>query len=204
MSTGPRITLARKSGAVALAKRVAGLTRLAAYVGIPAADARTRRTQLLEIAGRTKGKKRARLEKAADEDVNNAELLFIFSKGRKAKPGYSAAADLYLHSKGSPLQLQPPRPVLEPAIAAEDNAKKIGAELAASAKASLAGDKPGAVKGMKRAALAGQNAARGWFTDSRNNWAPNAPSTIRRKGSDRPGIDTGAMRAAIVGLVKEE
>jgi hypothetical protein len=57
---------------------------------------------------------------------------------------------------------------------------------------------------MQRAALAGQNAARKWFTDPRNNWKPNALSTIRAKGSDKPGIDTGAMRAAIQGIVGEE
>lgn len=28
-------------------------------------------------------------------------------------------------------------------------------------------------------------------------WAPNAPSTIARKGSDRPGIDTGSYRQSI-------
>ena len=30
------------------------------------------------------------------------------------------------------------------------------------------------------------------------------PETIARKGSDRPLIDTGALRAAIVGVVREE
>ena len=204
--SGPKITLARKSGALALAKRVAGLTKLAAYVGIPASDARTRSTQLLAMAGKLKSgsKKRKRLEAAVEDDVTNAELLFIFSKGRYAKPGQSAAADLYLHAKGSPMQNQKPRPVLEPAVEADGNRQPIAAELAASVKASLAGDKELAVKKMKRAALQGQNAARSWFTDSRNNWAPNAPGTIARKGSDRPGIYTGAMRAAIVGIVKEE
>ena len=95
--SGPKITLARKSGALALAKRVAGLTKLAAYVGIPASDARTRSTQLLAMAGKLKSgsKKRKRLEAATEDDVTNAELLFIFSKGRYAKPGQSAAADLY-------------------------------------------------------------------------------------------------------------
>ena len=205
-ASGPKITLARKSGALALAKRVAGLTKLAAYVGIPASDARTRSTQLLAMAGKLKSgrKKRKRLEAAVEDDVTNAELLFIFSKGRYAKPGQSAAADLYLHAKGSPMQNQKPRPVLEPAVEADGNRQPIAAELAASVKASLAGDKELAVKKMKRAALQGQNAARSWFTDSRNNWAPNAPGTIARKGSDRPGIDTGVMRAAIVGIVKEE
>jgi len=63
--TAPRIVLARKSGAAALAKRVAGLTKLAAYVGIPAAGKRDRKTQLLAMAGKARGKKRVRLEKAA-------------------------------------------------------------------------------------------------------------------------------------------
>ena len=186
-SSGPKITLARKSGALALAKRVAGLTKLAAYVGIPASDARTRSTQLLAMAGKSKpgSKKRKKLEAAAENDVTNAELLFI-------------------HTKGSPIRRIPARPVLEPAVAADGNRQPIATELAASVKASLAGDKELAVKKMKRAALAGQNAARGWFTDSRNNWAPNAPGTIARKGSDRPLIDTGALRAAIVGVVREE
>ena len=184
--TGPNITLARKSGAAALMKRVAGISKLAAYVGVPAADNRDRETQLLDMAGKTKSKyRRARLQKAAANDVTNAELLFIFSKG-------------------SPLHHQLPRPVLEPAVETEDAKRIIGRELAASTKASLDGDHDLAVKKMKRAALAGQNAARKYFVDSENGWEPNAPSTIKAKGSDRPGIDTGAMRAAIIGLVKEE
>jgi hypothetical protein len=172
---------------LALAKRVAGLTKLAAYVGIPASDARTRSTQLLAMAGKLKSgsKKRAWLEKASTEDANNAELLFI-------------------HTKGSPIRHIPARPVLEPAVAANGNRQPIAAELAASVKASLAGDKELAVKKMKRAALQGQSVSRAWFTDSRNNWAPNAPGTIKRKGSDRPLIDTGALRNAIVGIVREE
>lgn len=202
---GPNITLARKSGAAALAKRVAGLTKLAAYVGVPASTSKERSAQLLGMAEKTKSKrKKARLQKAATSDINNAELLFIFSKG-------------------SVVRHQPARPVLEPSVEADGNKQAIAHELAGSVKASLAGDQPGAVKKMKRAALAGQNAARRWFTDSRNHWAQNAPSTIRRKSGVRymgpvplvgmdaaldalntPGIDTGAMRAAIVGIVSEE
>ena len=77
--SGPKITLARKSGALALAKRVAGLTKLAAYVGIPASDARTRSTQLLAMAGKLKSgsKKRAWLEKASTEDVNKGTAVHL-------------------------------------------------------------------------------------------------------------------------------
>jgi hypothetical protein len=179
--TGPKITIARKSGVKALAQRVVGITKYSALVGIPAAGTAERSAQLLRMAGKSSKK----LKKAAKNDVTNAELLFLLSKG-------------------SPLRHQPARPVLEPAVEADGNKQPIARELAASVKSSLDGDKDAALKGMMRAALAGQNAARKWFTDPRNGWAPNAPSTIARKGSDRPGIDSGAMRAAIVGLVREK
>ena len=144
-----------------------------------------RSAQLLGMAGKAGNPERRRkLTKAAQSDITNAETL-------------------YLLSKGSPGRKQPPRPVIEPAVAAPDNAKAIAFELAESSKARLDGDDDAAMKRLKRAALAGQNAARKWFTDPRNNWAPNAPSTIARKGSDRPGIDTGATRAAIIGIVGE-
>lgn len=203
----PTITVARKSGSAAALKRVFGMSKLAAYVGIPAANTRARSEQLLEMAGKVKGvHRRAKLQKAAQSDVNNAELLFIFSKG-------------------SPLRRQPARPVLEPSVQAEKNKRKIVPELAASAKAHLAGDEKLAVKRMKRAALAGQNAARSWFTDAENGWASLAESTKRARMRGRskkqvaaitnpdgtlsnsaftPGVDTGAMRAAIQGVVGEE
>lgn len=186
MPTGPQITIARKSGVAALAKRMAGLSKLAAYVGVPAAGKDTRYQQLLSMASKSGKKKASKLtKKAALEDVNNAELLFI-------------------HTNGSPINNVPARPVLQPAVQADGNRQAIANEIAASVKANLSGDKELAEKKMLRAALAGQNAARKWFTDPRNGWAPNTPGTIKRKGSDRPLIDTGAMRASIVGVVREE
>ena len=198
------ITIARKSGAAALMKRISGMANVQAYVGIPAATSKNRSRQLLSMASATKGRrKRGRLEKAATSDVNNAELLFVFSKG-------------------SPLRSQPPRPVLEPAVKADG--KIIARELGASVKAHLDGDHDMALKYAKRAALAGQNAARKWFTDPRNGWADLADSTKearfrkmsptqRKTAKDEKGellksaytigVDTGAMRAAIIGFVEE-
>lgn len=184
--TGPQITIARKLGGAAFAKRMAGLTKLSAYVGIPAAGRDARARQLLDMAGKTTSKKKqARLKKSATSDINNAELLFI-------------------QENGSPANHTPPRPVLDPAVKADGNRQAISNEINASIKATLDGDKETAEKKMLRAAIAGQNAARKWFIDSRNGWRENAESTIARKGSDRPLIDTGAMRAAIVGVVREE
>lgn len=37
---------------------------------------------------------------------------------------------------------------------------------------------------------------------ARGNWAPNAKSTIKQKGSSKPLIDTGKMRQFVKGIVK--
>jgi hypothetical protein len=112
--------------------------------------------------------------------INNASLLFIFSNG-------------------SPMRNIPARPVIQPAI--EANQQSINKELGGAAKAALANDPAGVMEAMDRAGLVAENAAKQWFFDPRNNWAPNKPATIRRKGSAQPGIDTGAMRRAITHVV---
>lgn len=184
--TGPQISVEYHSNAVDFAKRVASLTKIAAYVGVPAAGRDARKRQLMSMADKVKSlKRKAYLNTAAKSDVTNAELLFI-------------------HTKGSRLRGIEARPIIQPAIEAEDNKEAIVTEINKATKALLDGDKDAAIKRMQRAALAGQNAARKWFTDSRNNWKPNAQSTIDRKGSDKPLIDTGALRNAIVGIVREE
>jgi hypothetical protein len=185
--SGLKITIARKSGAKALNQRLAKVQRMAAYVGIPAANANTRSAKLLAIASQSTGgeKRKRRALAQALKPINNAELLFV-------------------QSKGSPARGIPARPVLEPAIEADGNREPIAHELAESAKATLHDQPAEAKKRLKRAAMAGQNAARRWFSDQRNQWAPNAPSTIRRKGSDKPLIDFGLMRGAIVGITREE
>ncbi len=180
-----------------LQQQLAKVARHAAYVGIPATSAADRAKTLLSMAekitsatdargkkaSKRQAKKYAKLASAAAQDVNNAELLHIFSKG-------------------SPLRNQPARPVLEPAV--ESKRQPISRELTEAARAQLQGDEAGAKDHMKRAAMIAQNAARARFTDSSNGWASNAPSTIAAKGSDRPGIDTGSMRNAIVGFVAED
>lgn len=115
-----------------------------------------------------------------DDEITNAELMFI-------------------QSRGSPLNNIPARPVIEPAI--EKNRKVISQELAAAAKARFAGSPEQSLKHLNRAGTIAVNAAKRQFTD--NDWPPNAPSTIRRKGSDRPLIDTGQLRRSITYVVAE-
>ena len=118
------------------------------------------------------------------DDINNAELMFI-------------------HSHGSPARNIPMRKVIEPAIMAEGNRQAISAELKEAAIAKLHDNDLDAIAHLKRAGKLGRNAAIAWFTDPRNNWPPNKPSTIKRKGSDMPLIDTGKLRASITYVVRE-
>jgi len=168
-----------------LTRRIKKLGKRAAYVGIPEATSKDRAAQLMKLAAKAGKSRKKKLRAAATQQVTNAQLLWIFSKG-------------------SALRRQPARPVLEPSIEASGNKEAIAAELGGLIRANLAGDEQGVTRALKRVALAGQNAARSWFTDARNGWAPNAQSTIDAKGSDRPGIDTGAMRAAIEGVFEPE
>jgi hypothetical protein len=147
-------------------------------------------------------------EKAArmGEPINNAQLMFV-------------------HTNGSELRKIPARPVIEPAIRAAGTVEFITDELQEAAKAILQGDKNQAKQRLNKAGQIGQNAAREWFTDPRNNWPPNADSTVLAKldkitdkkkreaakavidaggsveGVNTPLIDTGDLRKSIVYVV---
>lgn len=122
--------------------------------------------------------------KRRHDDVTNAELMFI-------------------HSHGSPARHIPMRKVIEPAIAAEPTRGAIAAELKEATIAKLHDNDLDMLVHLRRAGMIAMNAAKAWFTDPRNNWPPNKPSTIKRKGSDTPLIDTGALRASITYVIRE-
>lgn len=120
----------------------------------------------------------------ATGEINNATLLFI-------------------QTNGSPLRSIPPRPVIEPAIADPQNKALITEELGLCAAAILEYDPIAAKQHLERAGMLGSNAAKEWFTNPANNWARNAPATIRQKGSDSPLIDTAQMRRAVTWVTEE-
>jgi hypothetical protein len=145
------------------------------------------------------------------EPINNAELMFI-------------------HTNGSPIRHIPARPVIEPAIMADGNRQPIAEELKEAAAAFLQKEPEQVLRHMNRAGMIGQNAAKSWFNDSRNNWPPEKRATVLRKlrkargktrkaaleaieGMDEIGnvpgvntmlIDTGALRQAIKYVVRFE
>lgn len=181
----------QSGGVVGLVERIQKLRKKRIMVGIP--EQKTARN---------------------NEEINNAQLLYILSHGVRKKSmrdemqpnidagmKYSAAFQLYLMTHGSPLWHSPPRPVLEPAIEAHKDA--IARLFSAVVKAACKGDESAANRAMIVCGLAAQNYCRDWFTDPRNGWAPNSPRTIKLKGSARPMIDTGTMRKAITYVVRD-
>lgn len=179
-------------GIAGMLKRLTGLSHKAVYVGIPQ-DRSSR----------------------GGEEINNASLLYIHTHGIRRRSmiramqknmnrgmKYSQAYALYIMSHGSPLWHSPPRPVIEPAIAA--NKDKIARQYAKVLKATAKGDDAAVNSALMRTGLAGQNAARAWFRNPANGWPPNSPKTIAKKGSSRPLIDTGTLRKAITYVIKDE
>lgn len=120
-----------------------------------------------------------------DEEIGNAALMYIHTNGSP------------LHTNGSPLRHIPPRPVIEPAIEADGNRQNIEAGLNSVVNARLDGNVEAAKSAMEAVGTIGSNAAKRWFTDPRNGWAPNSARTIAAKGSDRPLIDTEELRRSI-------
>lgn len=123
---------------------------------------------------------------------------------REGSGQVSNAQLMYIHTNGSELRGIPARPIIEPAIEAEDNKEKIAEQFSLAAESALKSAKGVAMSHLEKAGMYGQNSARGWFTDPRNGWEPNSPTTILRKGSERPLIDTGQLRASITYVVKED
>jgi hypothetical protein len=180
----PNVSITKSGpGAQQLRDRLESLGKSDVLVGIPQA-ATERGDKLLSRATKLKpGKRQTRLVTLSESEVTNAQIL-------------------YIHTHGSPARNIPARPVIEPAIAADGNREQISGELAEAAKAHLEGSPEHTDLHLRRAGMAGRNASVNWFTDARNNWAPNRPSTIRRKKSDRPLIDTGALRRSLTYVVR--
>lgn len=106
--------------------------------------------------------------------------------------GLTNADLLAIHEFGSVTQGIPERPVLRTAIA--NNKQAISNALSKKVAECLRGDLS-ADDAYNHVGIIAKNAVLDTF-DS-NNFAPNKLNTIKRKGSSKPLIDTGALRASI-------
>ena len=131
--------------------------------------------------------------------INNAEIAAINTWG---VPLRNLAHQALLHTNGSPLWRIPPRPFLQPGIEEPANKKLIVDELSDAAKSYFSQDPAAAHNHLERAGILGANAAKLYITSG--NLKPNAPSTVRRKGSSQPLIEFGEMRRALTSIVIDE
>lgn len=185
------VTITKKGiGLDEMIKRLKALESLRAAVGITADDTERK-----------------------DDGINNASLLYIQTHGVRKKSmraemqtkmdegyKYSEAFSMYIHAHGSPLWQIPPRPVIEPAI--KDAHEKLAKRIQKAAHAAINGDMQEAEHWIDSAGMYGEKAARNWFENPKNNWPPNSPRTIAKKGSDVPLIDTGELRKSITHVIR--
>ncbi len=147
-----------------------------------------------------------------EEEITNAQLVFNHTNGIRTEPmreemekeqqrgtKYSVALQMYTHAHGSAMLQVPPRPIIEPAL--KSQMEIIAKRLSQMAVAGLDGKNI-----SKEADTLGTFASKtvqGWFTNPQNGWAPNAPSTIRKKKSNKPLVDTGELRDSITYVVED-
>jgi len=111
---------------------------------------------------------------------------------------------LYLHEAGVPSRNIPPRPVLKPALGQKEVKKTMsGCMRQAMFDAIVKGDTKKAEQELNKAGMAGRDACKKYITDG-THLAPNAPSTIAKKGSSVPLIDTGALLNSITYEVRKK
>jgi len=128
-----------------------------------------------ETADKRKDKK-----KEEDEEINNAYLLAI-------------------HEHGTTDGRIPARPLIEPVLKQEERFIKKGFET--YLKMIEGKNIQGADVHLEKMALYIETKLKEYFDN--NTWTPNAPSTIAKKGSAKPLIDTGDLRRSIKAFVDE-
>lgn len=116
---------------------------------------------------------------------------------------YSEAYEMYIHEHGSAAWRIPPRPIIEPAIEDPENLDAITAQMKEAATAAMDGGPAAGQAGLKRVGMVAEDAVRMWFLNPKNRWPALSPKTIKRKGSDRPLIDTGRLRRAITYVLRK-
>ncbi len=130
--------------------------------------------------------------------------------------GLSNVSLAFILTNGSPVNHNPPRPFLEPALAQPKAQQQIARHMKASAKAALEGDLGSAMDQLHMAGQAGEDAVKDYMASG--SFAPNSGFTINGgwmrnrvsgkpfhadpKGSSKPLIDTGNLQSSITHVVE--
>lgn len=137
--------------------------------------------------------------------ANNEVVVGITEESNAAREdGVTNSQLLYLHEHGIPSHNVVPRPVLVPAISQDEVRDKISLMMKEGMKAALIdGSKDRAEVCFNKAGMLGRDACKNYIT-SGDKLAPNKESTIARKGSSLPLVDTGSMLGSITYAVRRK
>jgi len=125
------------------------------------------------------------------KELRKLELMVGFQHGSEKEENGADIADVAMWNELGTAR-SPPRPFLRQSV--DGNASRISAMCKAQLKAVASGEKT--AKGALQALGAMQ---KGLIQDTirSGDFAPNAPSTVKRKKSSKPLIDTGRMRQSV-------
>lgn len=118
---------------------------------------------------------------------------FRLGSKRKGKSADNASI-LAIMEAGSPVKNIPSRKLLGPVV--NKHIEQIKEMFNKIYDAIIRGEEQEADLQMNILAQRVEMWTKAYFRED-NDWAPNAPATIKRKGSDTPLIDTGALRQSI-------
>lgn len=154
------------------------------------------------------------------KELERLQVLVGVPEDKSSRDGdpITNAELLYVHTNGSPVNGIPSRPVIEPAI--KDSKEEIYKYIKEASQKALAGDIEGMRNSYDKAGLKGENAARDWFTNPKNNWKDVKQETINHRkkkmskkqlesaigneNAHRPLIDTSELRKSITHVVREK
>ena len=156
--------------------------------------------------------KSAREHAEGSGDITNAQLAYIHTNGVRAAgmkaetdkaveegTPYPLALQAYIKEHGSPAYRVPPRPFLEPGI--EKHLDMVESGMKAALLDVLNGGDGRVQRESLGDAMAGKVQA---YFEEDNGWPPNAPSTIKKKGSAQPLVDIGALRQSITYVIRKK
>lgn len=135
--------------------------------------------------------------------LGKRDVLVGIPESTSSRPGepINNAEVMYLNDTGSPANNIPARPSLRPGI--EQSKELIAKTLSVGADAALSGDAKAGEEALAKAGQIGSNSVKRFIGDAAN-FAPNAPSTIRAKGSDHPLINLSEMLRAVSWIVRDK
>lgn len=158
-----------------------------------------------EVVIKESAKKIKNLIEGFNYIANNEVVVGITEESNAAREdGITNSQLLYLHEHGIPSHNVVPRPVLVPAISQEEVREKISLMMKEGFQAALIdGSKDRAEASFEKAGMLGRDACKNYIT-SGDKLTQNKESTVAKKGSSLPLVDTGSMLGSITYAVRRK